>query len=174
MKIKKKKVSILNDIDFEIELVHQDKINRAYILKLLKEFKEEKVVGKAEAKRKAIMDLLGGEITLRSKRELIERFIEKHLPFIHDVDKIDDEFEQYWQDEKVLALNKLCEEENLDQKQFQSLIEAYIYSGQEPIKDDILKCLDNRPSILQAARVGERILEKMRSHIETFVYGMVG
>jgi type I restriction enzyme R subunit len=68
---------------------------------------------------------------LRSKRELIEKFIEENLPHITDVDTIGEEFEQYWQDQKVLALGKLCEEENLDKAQFKSLIDAYIYSGQE-------------------------------------------
>jgi type I restriction enzyme R subunit len=34
---------------------------------------------------------------------------------------------------KVLALGKLCEDEHLD-LQFKALIDAYIYSGREPIK----------------------------------------
>lgn len=63
-----------------------------------------------------------GEIDLRSKRELIEKFIEENLPYIDDVDVILDEFEKYWNDQKVLALGKLCEEEHLDQKQFQALL----------------------------------------------------
>jgi len=170
----KEKISILDDIDFELELIHRDRINRAYILKLLKDFKEEKEPSKSEAQKKAIIDLLGGDITLRSKRELIEKFIEENLPNIHDADKIEDEFEQYWQDEKVKALHTLCEEENLDAKQFNALIESYIYNGQEPIRDDVFKCLDNRPSILQARTIGERIINKMREFVETFVQGMIG
>src|SRR5690606_11559484 len=31
----KEKVSILNDVDFELELIHRDEINVSYILKLL-------------------------------------------------------------------------------------------------------------------------------------------
>lgn len=169
----KEKISILDDIDFELELIHRDRINRAYIIKLLKDFKEEKETSKSEAKKKAIIDLLGGDVTLRSKRELIEKFIEENLPHIEDADKIEDEFEQYWQDQKVLALEKLCEEEHLDKAQFKALIDAYIYSGQEPIKDDVFKCLDNRPSVLQARSIGERILSKMQEFVEVFVTGMV-
>ena len=169
----KEKISILDDIDFELELIHRDRIDRTYILKLLKDFKEEKEPSKSEAQKKAILDLLGGDVTLRSKRELIERFIEENLPHIHDADTIEDEFEQYWQDEKVKALNVLCEEEHLDAKQFNALIESYIYSGQEPIRDDVFKCLDNRPSILQARSIGERIIHRMREFVETFVQGMV-
>jgi len=76
------------------------------------------------------MDLLAGEIDLRSKRELIEKFIKEHLPKIDDADVIPDEFEKYWQDQKNLALGKLCEEERLNQKQFQALINDYIFSRQ--------------------------------------------
>jgi len=169
----KEKVSILDDIDFELELIHRDRINRTYILKLLREFKEEKEATKAQAKKKAIIDLLGGDVSLRSKRELIEKFIDENLPFIHDADKIEDEFELYWQEQKVKALHRICEEEHLDQKQFNALIEAYIYSGQDPIRDDIFKCLENRPSILKARTIGERILEKMKDYVEVFITGMM-
>ena len=77
------------------------------------------------------MDLLGGDIRLRSKRELIEKFIKEHLPLIDDADNIQDEFGKYWQEQKLLALGKLCEEEHLDKEQFKALIDAYIFSGQD-------------------------------------------
>jgi type I restriction enzyme R subunit len=167
----KQKTSILDDIDFELELIHRDVINVAYIIKLLAQLKEAKA-SEVQKQKKAIMDLLGGDIQLRSKRELIEKFIEENLPFIHDVDAIEDEFEKYWQDEKVLALGKICEDENLDKAQFKALIDAYIFSGQEPIKDDVYKCLDNRPSVLQAREIGERIILKMKEFVSVFIEGL--
>jgi len=170
----KHKTSILDDIDFELELIHRDQINVAYILKLLAKLNQEKTPSNAKQQKKAIIDLLGGEIELRSKRELIEKFIEENLPHIQDVDKIQDEFEQYWQDQKILALGKLCEDEHLDKGQFKALMEGYIYSGREPLRDDVFKCLDNRPSILKAREIGERIIDKMKEFIEVFVQGMVG
>jgi type I restriction enzyme R subunit len=119
------------------------------------------------------MDLLSGTIELRSKRELIEKFIEEHLPLI-DPDHIDDEFDKFWQEQKVLALEKICEEEHLDKEQFKSLMETYIFSGKEPNRDHVLACLGNRPSILQAREIGERIINKMKHHVEVFESGMVG
>jgi len=167
----KEKVSILDDIDFELELIHRDRINVAYIIKLLSKMKEDKTTG-AEAKKKTIIDLLGGDVMLRSKKELIEKFIAENLPYIIDADKIEEEFDHYWQEQKVLALSKICEDENLDKAQFKALIDTYIYSGQEPIRDDVFKCLDNRPSILQARHIGERIIEKMKEFVEVFIEGM--
>jgi type I restriction enzyme R subunit len=168
----KKKTSILDDIDFELELIHRDQINVAYIIKLLSQLKGEKAAA-AAAQRKAIIDLLGGDIKLRSKRELIQKFIDENMPHIKDGDNIEEEFEKFWQDQKVLALGKLCEDEHLDKAQFKSLIDAYIYSGREPIKDEVFQCLDNRPSILQARVIGDRIIAKMKEFVEVFVKGMV-
>jgi type I restriction enzyme R subunit len=168
----KQKTSILDDIDFELELIHRDQINVAYILKLLAQLKGAKTSDTA-VQRKAIIDLLGGDIQLRSKRELIQKFIDENMPNIKDGDTIEDEFEKYWQDQKVLALGKLCEEEHLDKAQFKSLIDAYIYSGREPIKDEVFQCLDNRPSILQARVIGDRIIAKMKEFVEIFVKGMM-
>lgn len=169
----KQKTSILDDIDFELELIHTDQINVAYILKLLAQLKGEKTSTAAVAQKKAIIDLLGGDIQLRSKRDLIQKFIDENMPNIKDSDSIEDEFEKYWQDQKVLALGKLCEEEHLDKAQFKSLIDAYIYSGREPIKDEVFQCLDNRPSILQARVIGDRIIAKMKEFVEVFVKGMI-
>lgn len=169
----KEKASILEDVDFELELIHRDEINVAYILKLLATLKDSDAKEAAKQK-KAIIDMITGEISLRSKRELIEKFIEENLPNIKDIDNIPDEFEKFWTDQKVLALGKLCEEEDLDKKQFQALIDAYIYSEQEPLRDEIFKCLDNRPSVLQARSIGERIITKMKEFVEVFVSGMVG
>jgi type I restriction enzyme R subunit len=168
----KQKTSILNDIDFEVELIHRDLINVAYILKLLAKLKQSKASDAAKQK-KAIMDLLSSDIQLRSKRELIEKFIEENLPKIDNADNIQDEFEKYWEEQKILALAKLCDDEHLDKEQFKSLIEAYIFNGQTPLRDDVLKCLGDRPSILQAREIGDRIISKMKEYVEVFERGMV-
>ena len=169
---KKEKESILDDIDFELELIHRDIINVAYILKLLAKLKESKT-SEAQKQKKAIMDLLGGDIQLRSKRELIEKFIDENMPHISNADNIPDEFEQYWQDQKVLALSKLCDDEHLDKEQFKALIETYIFSGQDPLNDDVIKCLGNRPSVLKAREIAERIISKMKEYVDVFVKGMM-
>jgi len=169
----KEKHSILEDIDFELVLVHRDEINVAYILKLLARLKAEEHTAKGEAMRKQIFSLLSSDVELRSKRELIEKFIAEHLPKITDADRIQDEFDKYWEDQRVLALQRICEEEGLDQRQFANLIEAYVFTGQEPLKDDVFKCLEARPSVLKAREIGERIVARMKEYVEVFVKGMV-
>ncbi|TQM51767.1 type I restriction and modification enzyme subunit R-like protein [Arcticibacter tournemirensis] len=65
------------------ELIHRDQINVVYILKLLTRLKTANP-SDAEKQRKIIIDLLGSEVTLRSKRELIEKFIQENLPLRGD------------------------------------------------------------------------------------------
>jgi len=64
--------------------------------------------------------MLSGEVERRSKRKLIEKFIQENVPHISDTDNIQYEFEKFWQEEKVLALGKLCDEEHLDTEQFKA------------------------------------------------------
>jgi type I restriction enzyme R subunit len=167
---KVEKVSILNDVDFELELIHRDEINVAYILKLIAKLKEAKPKDQQQ-QTKAILDLMAGDITLRSKRELIKKFIKENLPKIDD--DIPDEFEKFWQEQKVLELGKICEDEQLDREQFTSLIDAYIFSGNEPLREDVIKCLAERPSVLQARRIGEKVINKMKEYVQTFIRGLV-
>lgn len=167
------KVSILEDVDFELELIHRDEINVTYIIKLLAKLKNSKESDR-EAQRKAILEMIGGDVELRSKRELIEKFINEHLPHIEDAETVTDEFEKFWEEQRVLALKEICEEEHLDRKQFKNLIDTYIFTGKEPLKEDVFACLENRPSILEARQIGNRIIERMNEYVEVFVKGMAG
>ena len=165
------KASILEDVDFELELIHRDEVNVAYILKLLAKLKQAKEEDK-QKQIEAIISTLAGDVKLRSKRELVEKFIQENLPQIDDVDAIADEFEKYWEEQKIVALGKLCEDEHLDRQQFQALIDAYIFSNREPLRDEVFDCLDNRPSVLQAQSIGERIIGKMKQFVDVFVIGV--
>ncbi len=131
-----------------------------------------KTVDEHKKQKNAILDIIAGDVELRSKRELIEKFIEENLPNIDDIDSIPDELEKYWQDQKVLAFGKICEDENLDHEQFKVLIEAYIFSRQEPVRDDVIKCLADRPSVLQARSIGQKIIGKMKEFVRVFVEGI--
>jgi type I restriction enzyme, R subunit len=104
----KEKVSILEDVDFELELIHRDEINVAYIIQLLIKLKSkvQKDVSKAE---KEIFNLLNTEAHLRSKRELIEKFIQENLPVLKTTDDIPEEFDKFWNEEQQKAFNQTGE-----------------------------------------------------------------
>ncbi|SFG22610.1 type I restriction enzyme, R subunit [Salegentibacter agarivorans] len=168
----KEKVSILEDVDFELELIHRDEINVTYILKLLADLKNTKESDK-QRKKKEVVDLIAGETNLRSKRELIEKFIEENLPRVTDTDEIPEEFEQFWSDEQQKAFNKLVKDENLDKEKTQKLIEDYLFAEREPLRDELLNLLEaEKPSVLQRKKIGDRLLKKIIGFVETFINGM--
>src|SRR5690554_2614863 len=170
----KEKVSILEDVDFELELIHRDDINVSYILKLLAELKSTKEEDQA-AKRKEVVDMLAGEANLRSKRELIERFIEENLPVIEDTDTITEEFEKFWTEEQQKAFDAFVNEEQLSAEKTEKLIEDYLYAEREPLRDELLDLIEGeKPSVLKRKSIGDRLLNKVVDFVETFINGMEG
>ncbi len=170
----KEKVSILDDVDFELELIHRDEINVAYIIQLLVKLKANQKK-EAEQVEKEIQNLLNTETQLRSKKELIERFIRENLPIIKSTEDIPDEFEKYWSAEQEKAFHELVKTENLSKERTQALIENYLYSEKEPMRDDILELLQgDKPTLLQRKSIGDRILKKIVGFVDTFINGISG
>lgn len=168
----KEKVSILEDVDFELELIHRDEINVAYILKLLASLKTAKESEQAQ-KRREILDLLSSEAQLRSKRELIEKFILENLPHIEDADSIPEAFDKFWTDEQFAAFRQLCQEENLAPEKLEKVIENYLFAEREPLRDEVLEMIEGqKPKVLERKKIGDRILSKILRFVEVFMSGM--
>lgn len=167
----KEKVSILNDVDFELELIHRDEINVSYILKLLAKLKDAAPEDQ-EKQKKAIVELIVGESQLRSKRELIEKFINQTLPVIEDSEDIPEEFLNFWTKERIEALKKLSTEEGLDTDKLEQVIGDFIYTEKEPLRDDIISMLNSRPGLKERKTIAERVKSKIMDFVETFINGV--
>ncbi len=165
----KEKVSILEDVDFELELIHRDEINVAYIMQLLIKLKSS-VKKEAEQSKQELNKLLNTEVQLRSKKELIEKFIRENIPLIEDQENVTLEFERFWNEEQKISFEKLVSEENLIPEKTQTLIEKYLYSENKPLREEILELLQGeKPKILERKKTGERILKKLIDFVETFI-----
>jgi len=168
----KEKVSILEDVDFELELIHKDEINVAYIIQLLIKLKS-KVQKDTSQTEKEIFNLLNTDSQLRSKRELIEKFIQENLPQLENTDDINEAFEKFWSKEQVLSFEKLIKEENLSSERTESLIEDYLFGEREPMRDEVLALIDGQPpTLLERKKIGDRILSKLMAFVETFINNM--
>ena len=168
---KKEKVSILNDIDFELELIHRDEINVSYILKLLSTLKDKKPEDQEKEKKK-IIEIMLGETQLRSKRELIEKFINEHLPYIDDPDNIPQEFESFWTEERKNTLEKISREEGLDQEKLEKVIGDYLFTEKEPLRDELISMLNERPSLKDRSSKAERLTTMIKDFVDTFISGL--
>lgn len=167
----KQKESILNDVDFELELIHRDDITVDYIRTLLARMvdatEEEK-----EKQKKNILDTLTGEPSLRSKRELIRKFIEENLPRITDADDVQEAFEKFWAREQQAAFEAIALEEKLDPIKLQAVLGNYLFTERVPLRDEVLDMLPAKPKLLERKPIAERITAKVMGFVETFIGGM--
>jgi len=166
------KVSILEEVDFELELIQRDEVNVRYILQLLAQLKGADNDKDYEYQYKSIMKLLGGTPELRSKKDLIEQFIQENLNNLGSSEEVMDEFDSFWEKEKVKAVDVICQEESLVSDSFKALVDKMIYTNEEPLREDIVATMEKAPSVLQRKKVIPRLTEKVKSFVSTFYGGM--
>ena len=167
----KEKVSIINDIDFELELIHRDEINVSYILNLLSNLKNSPV-DEHDKEKKKILEVISGQSDLRSKRKLIEKFIDENLPRIDDSDNIPEEFEKVCDKERKIYLDNLVADEKLDKDRLEKVIGDYIFTEKEPLRDDLIEMLNDRPSLKERSSTSERLKKKIIDFVETYITGI--
>lgn len=107
----KEKGNVNDDLVFEIELIKQVEINIDYILMLIKKYHE----GHMEDKeiKVSILKSVDASIELRSKKDLIENFIDSLTPSSN----VDEDWKKYVNEQKITELNKIIEEENLNKEE---------------------------------------------------------
>ena len=166
----KEKVSILDDLDFELELMTRDKINVSYIIGLLRN-----VQGGTEEEKakqiKLINDLLDSETQLRSKRDLIDEFIAGQFNDLAPDADVSLAFDNYWAEKKKLAQSKISEEEHLDPEGLEKILGDYLFTQKPPMSDDIIKIInpEHKPKLKERKPVALRIIDKLKSFVETFL-----
>jgi len=164
----KEKVSILDDVDFELELIHRDEVNVSYILKLLSKLKEQSEDDAAK-QRKAILDLVAGDAQLRSKRELIEKFILENLPDVDGSDAVPEAFGEFWNNERQTALANICKEEKLTPEKVEQIINQHLFTEIVPLRDDVVDAMLTKPKLLQRKPLAQRALDRIMGFIDTFI-----
>ena len=128
-----KGVSVLEDIDFELELLRTDKINVDYILKLLEDWDMN-----SPRDKQRIISIMKEHENLRSKIDLIEKFIDERLGNIDSKDTtVSEEFDDFMRKERKEEMCKIVEDERLDEKKARQVFEVFEFSGK--IDYDLLK-----------------------------------
>jgi len=109
---------IIEDVDFELERIHRDEINVAYILRLLAKLhaesgsKEKNTREESDKMKRSIEDLLDSETPIRSKRELIQRFIDQNMPTLGKDADVVATFHDFGTNEKRQAFEQLGKDEH--------------------------------------------------------------
>jgi type I restriction enzyme R subunit len=117
------KEKLNDDLVFEIELIRQVEINIDYILMLVAKYRDSRCEDKNILV--AIDKAVGSSIQLRSKKELIERFIAT----VNTSTKVDEEWRSFVRTQKERDLSTIIHEENLKNDETRTFIDHSFRSG---------------------------------------------
>ncbi|MEQ8752210.1 MAG: type I restriction endonuclease subunit R [Coleofasciculus sp. G1-WW12-02] len=165
--------TLVEEVDFELELIQRDEINVAYILKLLADL--QRGVQKAETsqedyqkKKSDILELLGKEAQLRNKRDLLEKFIEDRMTTLAPEEEVEQVFKDFWTQERVEAIRQLCSDENLNEDAVNQIIANYKFSGKEPLRETVLSACNEKPKLLERKKIFKRVVTRLLDIIQKF------
>lgn len=168
--------SMLEDIDFCLELLHSDVINVAYILELIAELNPDE--DNYQQKRQAILDTMIKDAVMRSKSKLIDDFIRENV----DNDK--DGFQQakadgsmdlesrltnYISMARSRAIHDLATIEGIDEEALTKYISEYDFLQRE--KPEIIKNAIKAKKglkLMERTTMLKRVVSQLRDIINTF------
>ncbi len=117
------KEKINEDIEFELELIRQVEINIDYILMLVAKYHQTNCEDKSILV--SIDKAISSSMQLRSKKELIEHFIET----VNAATNVDEDWRKFVSEQKETDLNQLITEEKLKQEETKRLMDNSFRDG---------------------------------------------
>lgn len=162
---------INDDVVFEIELVKQIEVNIDYILMLVDKHRSKHGDDGSREIAAEISRAISASPTLRSKKDLIEEFVERVSP----QGEIDGQWQKYVQERCDQELRAIIEDERLVPVQTHALVERGFREGVLPTGGLTISRI-MPPTSLFAARNGhgekkQRVVEKLQAFFERF-YGL--
>lgn len=160
--------SILDQIDFEIELTVRDVINFDYIIQLIAGLKNLSSKAARDKKTEDILRLFDRDVKLRKKKDLIRKFIEENLPKVAKADDVEKAFAEFWNSERSNNLKSIAEAENIPLEKIEYLIGEYLYTQKIPQDQEIVDSLPEVPRIMERQGVIERIKNAIENIVDVF------
>ena len=150
------KVSILNDIDFELELMYTDKINVDYILNLMRSID----LTDKEQTDKDIKEILNklenaDNKDLRLKSDLIREFLNKIIPTLNENDSVEENYYNFMDEHRRKEIEYIAKKYDIDINLLNDIIGEYEYSGildTGKIKEKIDKPLIEKVNITKSIK----------------------
>lgn len=161
-------VSVLNDVDFCIELMESDRINVAYIMNLIRNihFEDEKQKDFDIVQIKEELSRTDNPQLLR-KVELLQAFLDDVVVSLDSVDEIDAAYNDFENKEKRKEIAAFADTEDIDSQMLTEIISEYEFSGTLDvgnIRDRINKPLP----LLKKKSLVNRITDFIRKHSEKY------
>lgn len=161
------KESIVEDLVFEIELVKQVEINVDFILILIRGLKGASASENKEIRAKISKTVLSS-YSLRSKKDLIERFVDS----INNDSNVEDDWKEFIIKQKKKELDEIIKDENLDPSETETFImKAFAQGELKTAGTEITKLLPAKnmfsPGFEHAIQKA-LVIEKLRTFFERF------
>jgi len=159
------KETINDDIVFEIELVKQIEVNIDYILMLVAKYQQ------SNCKDKTILTTIdkaiNSSIELRSKKELIERFIEQ----VNVSTKVDEDWHKFLHERKEADISAIIEEEKLKSEETRRFINNAFRDGMLKTTGTDIDKIMPPVSRFGGGRAAKKqgIIEKLRIFFEKYL-----
>ncbi len=162
------KESILDDIEFEIELVKQVEVNVDYILMLVKRFIEAGEGGDEEV-RAEISRAVDSSPSLRNKKDLVEAFVDS----VSVNTDIEEGWRRFIEGKRAVELDALIADEKLDPEATRKFIEAAFRDGEVASSGTAITAVLPKVSRFSAdgdyGAIKQRVVEKLRAFFERYV-----
>ena len=122
------KVSVIAEVEFDIELVQTDKVDVDYILNLLRKVGDSAPGGRVIDVNTIIKILKRStDPVLMSKRELLEQFILNVFPTLPAGASVDEELANYIEQEREKEIKKMSEETLIAMEELRKLVARFAY-----------------------------------------------
>ncbi|MFE8919435.1 type I restriction endonuclease subunit R [Staphylococcus pasteuri] len=162
----KNKVSILNDIDFEIEILRNDTINVSYIMDLVRQIDLKDKV-EQQRNREQIRRILdtADDPKLRLKRDLIKEFMDKIIPDLSEDEDLDEAYITFENAKKEEEFNEFADQKAVNEDMLKNITSEFEYSGilnTDKVKDLVsgMKLREKRQTKAAIASFVEKVTEK--------------
>lgn len=164
----KEVVSVLNDVDFCIELIESDRINVAYIMNLIRNinFESKQTRDKDIENIKEELER-SDNIHLHKKIDILRSFLDEVVSGFEGGEDIDSEYNAYENKRKNEEIKAFAEQENIDCGILQHEIAEYEFTSvlnPGDIRDKIQKPMP----LLKKRSLVNKIVDFIKSHVEKY------
>lgn len=158
--------NVIDDIEFEMELIKQVEINIDYILMLIQKYRDGHLQDKEIVVH--IQKAIDSSLDLRNKKELIEKFVDSLTPSSN----VDEDWQQYVRERKEAELNQIIAEENLKEEETKAFVDNSFKNGGIQVAGTsfakILPPVSRFSPTGDLARKKETVLEKLMAYFDRY------
>lgn len=161
-------VSVLNDVDFCIELMETDRINVAYIMNLIRNIR----FNSQQAKNDDIEHIkseLGrsDNLQLHKKIDILRAFLDEVVSGMNGTEDIDVKYNDFENRKKQEEIEAFAKNEHISTELLGDFISEYAFSGvinQGAIRDSLTQPM----SLLKKRSLVSKIADFIKSHVEKY------